>query len=464
MLTNAHATGLSILNRKITGQSLSMGLSYVLLLGVCAGWLLSLGKVSFLLTLVVVAIAAVGSSETCCRLLFACFPFFNVMGADLGGTSMFYLLVLLYVLKATIDGSVAHTRERYVALMLVFVFTVYNIDAGLTYVKWLIHLAAPLFVLGTARLKENFPTYVRFLTVSLVISGFMGLMMMDRGVYLYTFGTVNTGVDVTTRFSGLVGDSVVFGQVVALVVGTNAYLMYAGKMYSGAFPIALVLVFFAFLTYSKGALICLAIVGVFALFGFVRKAARDGLPVRYLVGAVLALAAAYLLATYMLSGSSLFSADALATRLDSSDLLTARRDIWNAYFKLWDSTGLPMLFKGIGFDTYLSTTVYGRWHNCHNLYIEAVTLFGWIVTVVMVVALASHFVNMKRKGAAFFAYMPCILLLASGFILHGFLDFPFFYEWTVALGCLEFAATGAGERKNEKQKEAYSAIKSFIEP
>ena len=404
MLTYAHATGLSILNRKITGQSLSMGLSYVLLLGVCAGWLLSLGKVSFLLTLVVVAIAAVGSSETCCRLLFACFPFFNVMGADLGGTSMFYLLVLLYVLKATIDGSVAHTRERYVALMLIFVFTVYNIDAGLTYVKWLIHLAAPLFVLGTARLKENFPTYVRFLTVSLV------------------------------------------------------------KMYSGAFPITLVLVFFAFLTYSKGALICLAIVGVFALFGFVRKAARDGLPVRYLVGALLALAAAYLLATYMLSGSSLFSADALATRLDSSDLLTARRDIWNAYFKLWDSTGLPMLFKGIGFDTYLSTTVYGRWHNCHNLYIEAVTLFGWIVTVVMAVALASHVVNMKRKGVAFFAYMPCLLLLASGFILHGFLDFPFFYEWTVALGCLEFAATGAGERKNEKQKEAYSAIKSFIEP
>ncbi|MFR3924041.1 MAG: hypothetical protein ACLTXI_01790 [Collinsella sp.] len=458
MLTYAHDTGLSILNRKITGQSLSMGLSYVLLLGVCAGWLLSLGKVSFLLTLVVVAIAAVGSSETCCRLLFACFPFFNVMGADLGGTSMFYLLVLLYVLKATIDGSVAHTRERYVALMLIFVFTVYNIDAGLTYVKWLIHLAAPLFVLGTARLKENFPTYVRFLTVSLVISGFMGLMMMDRGVYLIP-SEPSTPAWTSTRFP-LVYDSVVFGQVVALV-GGERYLMY-GEDVHGAFPI--MLVWSSRFDYSKGALICLAIVGVFALFGFVRKAARDGLPVRYLVGAVLALAAAYLLATYMLSGSSLFSADALATRLDSSDLLTARRDIWNAYFKLWDSTGLPMLFKGIGFDTYLSTTVYGRWHNCHNLYIEAVTLFGWIVTVVMAVALASHFVNMKRKGAAFFAYMPCILLLASGFILHGFLDFPFFYEWTVALGCLEFAATGAGERKNEKQKEAYSAIKSFIEP
>ena len=464
MLADASVAGRFFLDRKITGQAVSMGLCYVLLIGICVGWLLSFGSVSFLLTLGIVAIAVVGSSETCCRLLFACLPFFNVMGADLGGTSMFYLLVLLYVLKATLDGSVAHARERYVALMLVFVFTVYNIGAGLTYAKCLIQLAVPLFVLGTARLKENFPAYVRLLTISLMISGFMGLMMMDRGIYLYTFGTVNTGVDVTTRFSGLVGDAVVFGQVVALVVGANAYLMHAGKSYRGAFLITLVLVFFAFLTYSKGALVCLGIVGVIALFGFVRKAALDGLPVRYLIAAVLALAAAYLLATYMLSGSSLFSADALATRLDSSDLLTARRDIWNAYFKLWDSTGLPMLFKGIGFDTYLSTTVYGRWHNCHNLYIEAVTLFGWIMAIAMAVALAAHFANMKRKGAGLFAFMPCILLLASGLILHGFLDFPFFYEWTVALGCLEFAAAGAGEREKEKQKEDNGASASFIKP
>lgn len=462
MLADAHALKRTLLDRKITGQNLSIGLCYVLLVGVCAGWLLFMGSASFLLTLAIVAIAAVGSSETCCRLLFACFPFFNVMGADLGGTSMFYLIVLLYVVKATADGSASHARERYVALMLVFVFTVYNFGAGLTYAKWLIHLTVPLFVLGTDRLKENFPTYVRLLTISLVISGVMGLMMMDRGIYLYTFGTVNTGVDVTTRFSGLVGDAVVFGQVVALVVGVNAYLMYVGKAYRGAFLITLALVFFAFLTYSKGALICLAIVGVFALFGFLQKTARDGLPVRYLIGAMLALAAAFLLATYMLSGSSLFSADALATRLDSSDLLTARRDIWNAYFKLWDSTGFPMLFKGIGFDTYLSTTVYGRWHNCHNLYIEAVTLFGWIVAIAMIVALAAHFANMKRKGATFFAFMPGILLLASGLILHGFLDFPFFYEWTVALGCLEFAAIGAGKRKNEVQKEADSAYKGLV--
>jgi hypothetical protein len=452
----------SLLNRRITGQTFSVGICYVLLIGVCGGWLFSIGSISFLLTLVIVAIAAVGTSETCCRFLFACLPFFNVMGADLGGTSMFYLLVLLYVLKATIDGSVEHARGRYVALMLVFVFTVYNIGAGLTYAKWLIHLAVPLFLLGTIRLERNLPTYVRLLTVSLALSGFMGLTMMDRGIYLYTFGSVNTGVDVTTRFSGLVGDAVVFGQVVALVVGANAYLIYAGKAYRGAFPITLVLVFFAFLTYSKGALICLGIVGAFALFGFLRKTARDGLPVRYLVGAVFALAAAYLLATYMLSGSSLFSVDALTTRLDSSDLLTARRDIWNAYFKLWDNVGLPMLFKGIGFDTYLNTTIYGRWHNCHNLYIEAVTLFGWIIAIAMMVALVAHFVNMKRKGAVLFAYMPCVLLLSSGLILHGFLDFPFFYEWTVALGCLEFAAARAGKCKKQKQKEADSAHASFV--
>ena len=122
-----------------------------------------------------------------------------------------------------------------------------------------------------------------------------------------------------------------------------------------------------------------------------------------------------------------------------------------------------MLFKGIGFDTYLGTTVYGRWHNCHNLYIEAVTLFGWILAVAMFLALAAYFASMKRRGAILFAYIPCILLLASGLILHGFLDFPFFYEWTIALGCLEFAAAGAGKFEIETRKEADSVYSGLVE-
>ena len=72
--------------------------------------------------------------------------------------------------------------------------------------------------------------------------------------------------------------------------------------------------------------------------------------------------------------------------------------------------------------------------------------------------------KMKRKEVPFFAFLPSILLLVSGLILHGFLDFPFFYEWTVALGCLEFAAAGAGKRRIKKKKEADSAYTGFIKP
>ena len=91
-------------------------------------------------------------------------------------------------------------------------------------------------------------------------------------------------------------------------------------------------------------------------------------------------------------------------------------------------------------------------------------MFGWIMSVVMAIALVTHLMKMKQRGAAFFAFMPCILLLVSGIILHGFLDFPFFYEWTVALGGLEFAAVRAGGRENKKQKEAGSAYTGLVKP
>ena len=441
MSIGTYVSGYSLLQRKISGQSFSIVLCYMLILGVCAGWLTSLSKVSLLLSFAICVIGFVGSSEICCRLIFVCFPFFNVMGADLGGTSLFYLIVLSFVLKATLDGSIENLHERYGALAAVIVLTIYNFGAGLIYVKWLFHLTVPLLLLGTTRFEKYFPIYVRLLTISLVFSGAMGLLMMERGIYLYTFGTVNTGIDVTTRFSGLIGDAVVFGQVIALVVGANVYLLYAKASYRGSFLLSITLVFFAFLTYSKAALICLVIVGASALFSFVRRAIQEGLPISYLIGGLLVLLFAYYFAIFLLSGSSLFSVDALTTRLDSGDLLTARKQIWSAYFGMWDSIGVPMLFKGIGFDTYLGTTVYGRWHNCHNIYIEAVTLFGWILSLILIAVLAAHFIRKYREGASLLSYLPGVLLLSSGLILHGFLDFPFFYEWTVALGCIDYSVT-----------------------
>lgn len=451
MSTRALPIGSSLLNKKIGSAELSILATYVFVVLAGLAWTRSMGSVAFLCTLCVLAIALISSSEICCRLLFVCFPFFNIMGSDLGGTSMFYVLILLFAAKSLIDGSVQSAGRRLTLYGLIILATLYNYGAGLTYMKWLIHLLVPVLLIGTGRMRRNFPVYLKFLTISLILSSAVGQMMLDAGVYLYTFGSVRVDAEITTRFSGLVGDAVVYGQLVSVVIGANAYLAFSGKGYRLAAPLCLVLVFFAFMTYSKGALVSLAIVGMFVLVAYVKRAVEGQVPVRYIVYALAAVAVVYFGAGILSSGATSFSPDALMKRLDSDDLLTARAQIWSAYFDLWGQVGAPMVFKGIGFDVYQGTTVYGRWHNCHNIYIEAVTLFGVLGATAMAAALLGFLVKRVRSGAAAMSILPCVILLASGMILHGFLDFPFFYVWTVALGCVDYSfclAREAGRSSN----------------
>lgn len=442
-----------MLNTSITRQGVAVTSVYCLLVLTGLLWTISAGSLAFLCTLAVLGIALVSSSETCCRLMFVCLPFFNIMGIDLGGTSSFYILVVLFAAKSLLDGTAGGIGRRLAAYAVVATLTSYNITAGVSYLGWLIHLLPFMLLLGTNRLRCHLPIYVKYLTVSMILSSVIGQAMMDAGVYLYTFGSVRTGAEVTTRFTGLVGDAVVYGQFISVVIAANAYLAFAGRGYRLLAPCCVILVFYAFLTYSKGALVSLALVGVFVLAAFSKRMVERGFPVRYALFVLVAVVAAFLGAGFMVSGESAFSLDALLTRLDSSDLLTARRQIWDGYFSLWEQTGLPMVFKGIGFDTYTATTIYGRWHNCHNIYIEAVTLFGFIGALAIAVALVYFLLSRSRRGARAMSYLPCFVLLATGVILHGFLDFPFFYIWTLALGCVDYDAAihrNAGENNFDR--------------
>lgn len=432
----------SILKKRIGWLELSIIFVYALLLLIGLSWARSMGSVAFASTLLILAIASVSSSEVCCRLLFVCFPFFNLMGSNLGGTSMFYVIVFLFAVKSLLDGSAGSASKRLLIYVAIILATLYNFTAGSTYLRWLIHILVPLLLVATDRTKRHFPTYIKLLTASLVISSIIGQMMVDSGVYIYNQGSVWVNSDVTTaRFAGLVGDAVFYGQLISVVIGTNVYLALSGHGYKLLIPMCLALAFFAFLTYSKSALVSLAVVAVFLIFGFIRRLFKDNVPVHYVLFVITALFVFYWGLTYLLSGSTAFSLDALTTRLGSNDLLTGRNQIWQAYIGMWNRIGLPMFFKGIGFDVYSSTMVYENLHHCHNIYIESITLFGVIGTAILITALIRFISFELHRGATASSLLPCVVLLVSGLILHGFTDYPFFYVWTVALCCIEYSAS-----------------------
>lgn len=427
------------MERRITWHGFSMAMSYVLLVSVCLSWLRGLSTAALGSSLLVVLVSALAPAETSVCLLFACFPFFNVMGVELGGVSLYYLLILIAVAKAFISGMEDHPGARWTAYLLIVLMTFYNVFAGQAYLRWLLHLLVPVLLVGSTWFKHHFPRCIWYLTVSFLIADIAGFMMMNAGIYLYTSGEVWTAGELTTRYSGLIGDPVFFGQFSAVLIAVNSFLVYLRRARRFTVPISVVLAFFTLLAYSKAGILSLAIVGVFILVAFVVKTVRGGIPLKSLVIAIIAVLVAYFGAMALLSGSTVFSIDALNTRLNSGDMLTGRTQIWQGYVSLWNDEGVFIIFKGIGFDAYSNTFVWSSFNKCHNLYIEAVTLFGFIQAILMFAILAAHLFRRAKTGAGIMSFLPCIVLLATGFVLHGFTDTPFFYEWTIALGCLDYA-------------------------
>lgn len=288
-----HSLRTSILQWRITKHGIIIAAGYLLLFGICFAWFQGAGSLAFVLSLAVILASICASPETSVCMLFVCFPFFNVMGKELGGTSLYYLLILIAVAKMFVSGRVDRPVNRLVTYLLIIALTIYNASAGQLYLKWLIHLLVPFLLLGSQNLRDWLPKYIWFLTISFLVADIAGFLMVRSGIYLYTGGEVWTAGELTTRYAGLVGDPVFFSQVSAVIVAANSFLVYKHRALRLTVPMSGLLVFFALLAYSKAGMLCIAIVLVADLIAFIAESARGRLPVRNLVIAMIALVAGY---------------------------------------------------------------------------------------------------------------------------------------------------------------------------
>lgn len=413
-----------------------IGLAYLLLLLIGGLWLMGIPTAALCATIALLALAALSSAAFCGKLLFICLPFFNVMGAELGGTSLYYILIAVFIVKYFSSNGFFLEKARMLAILLIVALTIYNIVDAARYIRWIVLLLPFLLLFKTDLFRGILKECVYYLSISVLLSSIVGLVMMNQGSYLYTRGYVYTASRETTiRFAGLIGDAVVYGQLASLAIAANTVYLVRGEGRSGQLVASVLLVLFVLLTYSKTAILCVGICLFLTALMYLKLLVKRGILVRDLALICLISVVAIVSTNYLMSDSSLFSVDALSTRLDSSDLLTSRAQIWAGYFDLWRETGPILLFKGIGFEAYGNTTVYSFFNHTHNIYIEAVTCFGVIESIALFAFVVSCMVKSRDKG--FPSYIPTLVLLASGMVLHGFLEFPFFFEWLIALQLLD---------------------------
>lgn len=406
----------------------------------CAAWVHSVAVVAVACTLGVLAVAVISSRELCVYLLYACLPVFNAMGRELGGTSLFYALIGIFLFKWVVNETVPVVRNRFLAFSFIVIVTSGSIGDPSAYARWLL-LLAPLVVLaGSDLLRRTLSTAVFCCSLSLVISVIASYAMINRGTYPYTQGYVYLGEFTSTvRFAGLIGDSVVCAQLIVTVIAANVVLlgMREAKAQYVTFAISVFLALVCLATYSKTALLSMAIVAVVVLMLILSRVIRTKLSVQG-VALLLFIASVFgiILRRAWNPESGFFLA--MSARLQAQDYLTGRAAIWGGYTALWAEDGLKFLFGGLGIAGYNGFYSHLRFNRAHNIYIEAISCFGLIATLVMFFFLLFVISTRAKYGKGAVRFLPLLLLLGTGLVLHGLLEFPYFFEVIISLGLVEF--------------------------
>ncbi|MCX0392522.1 hypothetical protein LI050_13420, partial [Clostridium perfringens] len=93
---------------------------------------------------------------------------------------------------------------------------------------------------------------IKGISVSMIISSAWGYIYLLTGKSIYTVGQVYLNGTITTRFGGLIGDSVFFAQFCAILIAANLVICYVDKKnITENIIFCLLLTIFDLLSYSK---------------------------------------------------------------------------------------------------------------------------------------------------------------------------------------------------------------------
>ncbi|RXW92580.1 hypothetical protein, partial [Enterococcus faecium] len=113
---------------------------------------------------------------------------------------------------------------------------------------------------------ERLPKIIKCINISTIISSMIGYVMLISGNSIYTNSYIYTETGNVTRFAGLVGDSVFYGQFTVIIIGLTLAMMLEKEISKiFGYITCMILSIFVVLTYSKTAIILLIVV-VFLYF------------------------------------------------------------------------------------------------------------------------------------------------------------------------------------------------------
>ena len=377
-------------------------------------------------------------------ILFISLPFFNLFTPVVGTTSLYYIYVILYILKNIYQcikkRKFNNLIYKYIIFTVIIIFTMRNFfeSSLMDYISWLIFCLMFIFMYKSRDTKLS--NIIKFYTISFIISsicGYIGIINNWSHIFPVQLHEMWGSSGVTLRFVGLAGESNSYAQIALLLICFNIINIITSnsKKKIENYLYIFIIITFSLLTYSKMFIIGLAIIGILMFNYIVQKNFKNGVKLSNLlkVGTMIALItyAIFVLILNNLDNEVLLN---YGIRFASKDLFTGRFDVYDYFFKFLSSNVLYMLF-GIGFANY--DIPWGAGKHAHNIYLECILLFGIIVFLLVFILIILKIFKNFKKNKTLLLYIPLIIYLITGFSLHSMLSNYFFFIMVLILNIFE---------------------------
>lgn len=425
-----------------TQSKKNIWIQIILLTALCATQYIGIPALNFLFTVCIgIYMVLTDRVEDAALALFISLPMFNLFNANIGSTSMYYLYIFVFWYKyfKHYEWNISRTK-----LLVLLCFLLIRLTAGdlASTVKWFVLFSVLVLTYKEDCMDGQLDKIVKYMSISFIIASLFGYLMLLGGRSIYMKGQVyNEGV-ITIRFAGLIGDAVFFSQFCALLVGANlTFGCYKRNYLLTSIVISVIITVFCLLSYSKTGLLLIIAEALVYVFWQIWANTKKKVTLLYSALIIFTFAAVIIwFVNYLVSGNKSALVQNYLIRFTSSDLLTGRAEVWTHYTELlldsWRTLFCAM--QQSEYSALFTTNGTNRLNRVHNIYIESVCAFGFLMTLFILIWLISLIIKSIKQHDGVLNLIPIGIILASGMSLHGHFDFHYYFLVTVAVAFITY--------------------------
>lgn len=424
----------------IKNEKLIFVIEFILLIFLGISHVYSLTYVNLFITAIIFLLMLFTKIENLIVMLFIALPFFNLFNTNIGTISFYYIYIIIFIIKYLNYKKWKIEGHKILCLLLLVLVRLTSSDFS-SLIRWALLLSVLILTYNEKFFTRQIKNIVILFSISFLISSAFGYYMLEHGMSIYTGGYVYTkDIGSTIRFAGLIGDPVFYSQFTALLISSCLVICYFNK--EGNFKIYLIiiaLIIFTIYTYSKtGIVLSILSILIYLFFSIIKNAKSKKTCIRSIIILILSIIGTYFSINYIANHTENIVIKNYFTRFTTSDILTGRNEISNHYINLlkddWKTTIIPMSEKKYLMPFALKN---GKMINrSHNIYIETICIFGLLASVIIFVWLFIKIVNIVKQKNIRICILPMLVIILSGFSLHGHYEFQYYFLLAIALAFL----------------------------